>query len=142
MKFAAACARMTTRLGAASRSKVGRTGAASNRSVRLIGGGDAARPAAEAVGIRCKTALATSRLSRAERMLGAMPRLRWKASKRVVPMKASRTTSIVHHSPTRSSERAMEQRMAAKLFRLMDDDAQNYYHYASLFSCIMIAVQR
>src|SRR5258707_15375932 len=51
MKFAAACARMTTRLGAASRSKVGRTGAASNRSVRLIGGGDAAVTATEGGGI-------------------------------------------------------------------------------------------
>src|SRR5260221_12726259 len=51
MKLAAACARMTTRLGAASRSKVGRTGAASNRSVRLIGGGDAAVTATEGGGI-------------------------------------------------------------------------------------------
>src|SRR5258708_34982159 len=50
MKLAAACARMTTRLGAASRSKVGTTGAASNRSVRLIGGGDTAVTATEGGG--------------------------------------------------------------------------------------------
>jgi hypothetical protein len=31
----------------------------------------------------------------------------------------------------------MEQRMAAKLFRLMDNDGQDYLHDASLFSCIM-----
>jgi hypothetical protein len=52
-------------------------------------------------------------------MLRAMPRLRWKSSKRRTPLKASRSTSRLHHSPTTSRVRATEQGMSAKLVRLM-----------------------
>src|SRR5260221_10684583 len=56
-------------------------------------------------------------LSRRVRMLREIPRRAWKSSKRVTPMKASRTMSRLHHSPTASRHCAIEQFSSAKLVR-------------------------
>ena len=52
-------------------------------------------------------------------MFEAMPRLCWNSSKRVLPAKASRRISMLHHSPTCSRLRAIGQAMSAKLLRCM-----------------------
>src|SRR6185437_9937527 len=52
-------------------------------------------------------------------MPGAMPRLSRNCSKRVRPASALRRMSMLHHSPTRSSERAIGHDMSPKLLRRM-----------------------
>ncbi len=50
-------------------------------------------------------------------MFREIPSRSWKSSKRVTPMKTSRTMSIDHHSPTTSRHWATEQCISAKLLR-------------------------
>src|SRR6266568_254056 len=73
----------------------------------------------------------TSEASRTVRMFGAMSRLSRKSSKRVKPCSASRKISMLHHSPTRSSERAIGQCIFWKLFRRIGEVSPSYLHYAS-----------
>ena len=63
----------------------------------------------------------TSASSRRVSMFGAMPRLFWNSSKRVIPAKASRRIRMLHHSPTRSRLRAIGHCMSPKLLRCMAD---------------------
>ena len=51
---------------------------------------------------------------------GAMPRLFWNSSKRVIPCSASRMMSMLHHSPTRSRLRAIGQDILSKLLCCID----------------------
>ena len=60
--------------------------------------------------------------SRSASTLRATPRSRWRSSKRVTPRKTLRSTSGVHHSPTSSRERAIEQLKEAKLVRRVPPD--------------------
>src|ERR1700735_1157266 len=48
-------------------------------------------------------------------MLGAILRLFWNSSKRVMPATASRRTRMLHHSPTRPRLRAIAQSISTKL---------------------------
>src|SRR5450830_1254999 len=70
----------------------------------------------------------TSELSRRVSMLGAMSRLFWNWSKRVSPWNASRRMRMLHHSPTRSSVRAIGHCMLPKLFRSIDNFQLADYH--------------
>ena len=61
------------------------------------------------------------------RMLREIPRRRWNSSNRVTPRKASRTMSMLHHSPTTSRHWATEQSMSAKLLRSMQPGSGLHY---------------
>ena len=61
-------------------------------------------------------------------MLREIPSRLWNSSKRVTPRKASRTMSMLHHSPTTSRHWATEQSKPAKLLRSIAP---------SLLSCII-----
>ncbi len=52
-------------------------------------------------------------------MLGEIPRLRCRSSKRLKPSKTSRRIRIVHHSPTDSRPSAIGHSASAKLVRRM-----------------------
>src|SRR4051812_25125014 len=66
-------------------------------------------------------------------MLGAIPRLFWNSSNRVSPCSASRTMSMLHHSPTRSRLRAIGHGILPKLLRCIDTQYRTYYHDASYY---------
>src|SRR5690348_11063470 len=74
-------------------------------------------------------------------MLGAMPRLFWNWSNWVRPWKASRRIRMLHHSPTRSSERAMGHCMVPKLLRCMGGRPRSGLRDASYYGGVATIMQ-